>query len=130
MEFNGQTEAAFNHYKEVFGAEFKVPFVRAKSMNPELDGTPEGERIVHVALNLGTQTLIGNDSPSASTDFVQNPQAYSLFVEVETKEEGHRLFDALALGGNVKIPLEEQPWGDYFGHLVDKFGIKWDVKVV
>lgn len=43
--FNGQTEAAFNFYKEVFTTEFVSPILRIKVMVPERVGSPEGERI-------------------------------------------------------------------------------------
>jgi PhnB protein len=35
------------------------------------------------------------------------------------------LFAALSAGGNVEQPLQEMFWGDYFGTLVDKFGVQW-----
>ena len=127
--FNGQTEAAFNHYKEVFDGEFVSPIVRVKSIMPELEGTEAGERVLYVALNLGNQQIKGNDSPDVAEDFVKNPQAFSLFIEVETAAEGERIFNSLAEGGQVVYPLAVQPWGDHYGHLVDKFGIKWDVKI-
>jgi PhnB protein len=27
------------------------------------------------------------------------------------------------------VPLEKAPWGDYFGMLVDKFGVNWLVNI-
>ncbi|HFI0533102.1 TPA: VOC family protein [Streptococcus suis] len=127
--FNGQTEAAFTLYKEVFQTEFVSPIVRMKAMMPELDGTPEGERVLYVAINIGDHQLKGNDSPDVPEDFRNQPQAYSLFVEVDSEAEGQRIFNALSENGQVVYPLEVQPWGDYYGHLVDRFGIKWDIKI-
>ena len=43
----------------------------------------------------------------------------------ESREEADRLFAALADGGEVEMPMEDQFWGDYFGSLKDKFGIHW-----
>lgn len=28
-------------------------------------------------------------------------------------------------GANVTTPLANQPWGDYYGKLTDKFGVRW-----
>lgn len=129
--FNGQTEAAFNHYKTIFNGEFIGPIVRVKDTNPELAGTTKGDRVLHIALDLGQgQLLTGNDSPDVPEDLTTHPQNFTLFVEADSEKEGHHLFDALAQDGQVVIPLQEQEWGDYFGHLVDKFGVKWDVQVI
>jgi PhnB protein len=35
------------------------------------------------------------------------------------------LFAALSDGGEVEMGMEEMFWGDYFGSLVDKFGVRW-----
>jgi PhnB protein len=35
------------------------------------------------------------------------------------------LFAALSAGGKVEEPLREQFWGDYFGSLVDRYGVQW-----
>jgi len=38
-------------------------------------------------------------------------------------------FDALAAGGEVGLPLDQAPWGDYFGQVTDKFGVQWMVNI-
>ena len=40
-----------------------------------------------------------------------------------------RVFEALAAGGTVKLPLTEAPWGTA-GWLADRFGITWNVDIV
>ena len=48
-----------------------------------------------------------------------------IHLEVDTKEEDDRLFQALKGGGQIEMEISEQFWGDYFGDLIDRFGIKW-----
>ena len=36
-----------------------------------------------------------------------------------------KIFDALAKGGNVEMPLQDMFWGAKFAMLTDKFGIDW-----
>ncbi len=43
--------------------------------------------------------------------------------------EGERVFNALAEGGQVTMPLEEVFWGGKFGSLTDRFGVQWLVSV-
>lgn len=40
-----------------------------------------------------------------------------------------KTFDRLADGGQVKMPLTDQPWGGAAGWLTDRFGINWNVDV-
>jgi PhnB protein len=37
------------------------------------------------------------------------------------------LFNALAVGGLVEMPLQDMFWGAYFGSLTDNYGIRWMV---
>ena len=34
---------------------------------------------------------------------------------------------ALSQGADVEMPISDQVWGDYYGSLKDKFGVKWMV---
>ena len=44
-------------------------------------------------------------------------------------EELRGYFDKLAEGGEIAMPLEQAPWGDYFGQLTDRFGVSWMVNI-
>ena len=35
------------------------------------------------------------------------------------------MFNALAEGGKITMPLEKQFWGATFGQLIDRFGNQW-----
>ena len=40
-----------------------------------------------------------------------------------------RWFRALAEGGQVDVPLEKQVWGDTFGQVTDRYGMRWLVNI-
>jgi PhnB protein len=42
------------------------------------------------------------------------------------KDRVTKIFNGLAAGGRVKMPLAKQPGGGEVGWLSDKFGITWD----
>jgi hypothetical protein len=44
-----------------------------------------------------------------------------------SKDEADRIFNALAAGGTIEMPMADQPWGDYYGSLTDQFGVQWMV---
>jgi PhnB protein len=129
LTFNGQCEEAFNFYKSVFGGEFTT-FSRFKDM-PPMDGQemPDHlkERIMHVSLPMSKETnLMGSDSnPRMGT--VSVGQNISLSVEAGNKQEADKIFNSLAKGGTVTMPMGKIFWGAYFGMLTDQFGNGWMV---
>lgn len=42
-------------------------------------------------------------------------------------EGADKIFQGLAAGGQVEVPISDSPWGSYFGMLRDKYGIEWMV---
>lgn len=48
-------------------------------------------------------------------------------VHTDGREEAARIFKGLSVGGDVEMPLADQPWGDFYGHFKDKFGVGWMV---
>jgi PhnB protein len=50
---------------------------------------------------------------------------FSLSLEAESKDEADKIFNALASGGKVEMPMQNTFWGSYFGMTQDKFGIQW-----
>ncbi len=123
LNFNGNTEEAFNFYKSVFGGEF-ISVMRFGD-TPGCESMPEAEKngIMHIALQMGSNILMGTDVPkSMEVSFGTNQ---SICIDTESREETDRFFNALADGGKVAMPLQDMFWGDYYGMLTDKFGIQW-----
>jgi PhnB protein len=129
LNFDGNAEEAFNFYKSVFGGEFAGGIMKMSSA-PGTENLPddEKERVMHVSLPLdNNQTLMASDIvPSMGHKLTQGNNVY-LSLHPDNKEEADQLFNTLAEGGKVEMPMEDQFWGDYFGSLVDKFGIGWMV---
>ncbi|MCH5718466.1 VOC family protein [Niabella hibiscisoli] len=129
LNFDGNAEEAFNFYKSVFGGEFAGGIMKMSSA-PGTENLPDDEkgRVMHVSLPLdNNQTLMASDIvPSMGHKLTQGNNVY-LSLHPDNKEEADKLFNALADGGKVEMPMEDQFWGDYFGSLVDKFGIGWMV---
>jgi PhnB protein len=51
----------------------------------------------------------------------------SISVGPDSAEEGHRIFEAIAQGGQVSMPYERQFWGPDYGMCIDRFGVHWMV---
>jgi len=129
LTFNGNCEEAFGFYKSVFGGEFRV-ISRFKDM-PAMPGAtlPEaaGQKIMHVSLPISKETiLMGSDANPMFGD-VPIGKNISLSVGADSKEEAGRIFNALAVGGQITMPIADTFWNAYFGMLVDKYNIIWMV---
>ena len=129
LNFAGNTEEAFTFYKSIFGGEF-ITIQRFKDVPPEagtFDETDK-EKIMHIALPIGKgNTLMATDALESMGHTLKPGNSFSLSVEVESKEEAGRIFNGLASGGKVTVPLADAFWGAYFGAVTDKFGIQWMV---
>lgn len=128
LTFNGNCEAAFNFYKSVFGGEF--PYVgRFKEMpQDESYQMPAefGNRIMHISLPISKETAImGSDTGGEYAADFKEGNNFTISITAASKEEAERIFNGLAAGGQVTMPLAKTFWSECFGMLKDKFGIQW-----
>ena len=128
INFNGNAEEAFTFYQSVFGGEF-AKIMRFKDMaGPEFQvSEKEANKIMHIALPIGKNVLMGNDVPEILGRTNENENRSKISISAESKEEADKLFNGLSEGGQIEMPIEESPWGSYFGMFRDKYGIEWMV---
>ena len=128
INFNGNAEEAFNFYKSVFGGEFAM-IVRFKDMSSAEFPVAENEanKIMHIALPIGKNVLMGNDVPEFMGRVNENENRSKISISAESREEADKLFNGLTAGGTIEVPIADSPWGSYFGMFRDKYGIEWMV---
>ncbi len=129
INFNGNAEEAFNFYKSIFGGEF-AKVTRLKEISSPDFPVPESdaEKILHISLPIGKNKLIGNDVPSFLGSVNENENRSKISISAESREEADKLFQGLSNGGSVEMPMEDSPWGVYFGMFRDKYGIEWIIE--
>lgn len=122
LNFNGDCEAAFKFYEKHLGA--KIKFMMPYEGTPVADHVLAAWRnkILHATLTVGDDVLTGADAPP---DDYQKPRGFSVTLGIKDPAEAERVFDALAAGGALQMPLQETFWALRFGMLVDRFGIPW-----
>lgn len=129
LYFNGNTEEAFGFYRGVFGGEF-VGIVRYRDMpcgDAPLTDEDKG-KIAHIALPLGKQhILMGTDSLAAFGGESAAGTNHSIVLGPDDAAEAKTLFDRLAEGGRVQMPLQRTDWAEAYGIVADRFGIQWMV---
>lgn len=128
INFNGNAEEAFTFYKSVFGGAFAklVRFKDLASADFPVDES-DANKIVHIALPIGNNVLMGNDVPTSLGSTNENENRSKIAIGAESKEEADKLFNGLSAGGQIECPISDSPWGSYFGMFRDKFGIEWMV---
>ena len=128
LNFEGNTEEAFNFYKSVFGGEFSVlQRFKDTSEAPRVNER-EKEMIMHVSLPLGNGTiLMATDALESMGHKLTFGNNVHLSLEAESRDDAGRLFKSLSAGGKVTVPIADTFWGAYFGMVTDKFGVHWMV---
>lgn len=126
--FKGNAREAMEFYKSVFGGELTVQTmgeVPDEAMPPGMNKEEIKDQLMHARLEGGDVTLMASDSTKAS------PKAAKIELSLSGTDEAklRKIFDGLAEGGKVNMPLEKQFWGDTFGMLTDKFNLDWMVNI-
>jgi PhnB protein len=126
LNFGRNTEEAFQFYKTVFGTQFSSPIMRMSASGAPNLSDSDQNLVMNVALPiLGGHVLMATDAPeSMGFKLIQGNNVH-INLEPDTLEETERLFNALAMGGKIGMPLEKMMWGAIFGSLTDQFGIQW-----
>jgi PhnB protein len=75
-------------------------------------------------LVLDGRMLMASDSP---TGMHQPMAGFSIALNYETAAEARRIFDKLAEGGKVMMPIGKTFWAEAFGMFTDRFGTPWMV---
>lgn len=128
INFNGNAEEAFNFYQSVFGGAF-TKIIRFKDISgPEFPiPDSEADKIMHIALPIGQNYLIGNDVPAFMGKVNENENRSKISISAASREEADRLFTGLSAGGSIEVPIAESFGSSYFGMFRDQFGIEWIV---
>lgn len=125
ISFRGNARAAMEFYRSVLGGDLTVSTFADYQMSVD---PAEADNIMHAQLVTPAGfTLMGSDTPASMPFEEGGTITISLSGDVEPELRGY--WDGLAVDGAIGLPLEQAPWGDYFGMLTDKFGIGWMVNI-
>lgn len=99
INFNGNAEEAFNFYKSVFGGEFKKLVHMKDIASAEMPvAENDANKIMHIALSIGNNILIGNDVPEFMGKVNEMENRSKIAIRAESREEADKLFNGLSAG--------------------------------
>jgi PhnB protein len=125
LSFRDNAREAMEFYQRVFGGDLTVSTFRDFQMQED---ESELDKVMHAQLvSPGGITLMGADTPERMEFNPGGAISVSLSGDDEPTLRG--FWDRLSDGANVTEPLAQAPWGDWFGMLVDRFGVAWLVNI-
>ena len=129
LNFEGRCEEAVEFYRKALGAEvtFLARFKDIPAPQPPGSVPPGGEnKIMHTTFRIGNSTLMASDGHCQGKPSFQG---FSLSLTVANDAEAERMFNALADGGKVQMPLAKTFFSSRFGMVADRFGVGWMIYV-
>ncbi len=129
LMFDGRCEEAIEFYRKAVGAEVEMLMrFRDSPEPPPPDRVPPGseDKVMHASLRIGDTRVMASDGGCGGRPAFAG---FYLSLAPATPGDADRMFDALADGGKVEMPLMQTFWSPRFGMLTDRFGVGWMVNV-
>ncbi len=123
--FDGRCEEAIDFYKRALGAEVLMLMRFRESPDPPPPGmVPPGSenKIMHASLRIGETEVMASDGMCAGKPEFKG---VTLSLSASNEAEADRLFNALAEGGQVQMPIGKTFFSPRFGMVADRFGVSW-----
>lgn len=106
---------ALEFYKRAFGAE------EVMRMDAQ-----DGKRLMHAHIKVnGGDVMMSDEFPEHGAGLGSGPVGVTLHLAVDDADRWWKR--AVDAGAKVKMPLEDQFWGDRYGQLSDPFGHSWSI---
>lgn len=110
----GKGQEAITFYQKAFGADEVMRHL-----------ADDGKRVMHAHLKINGGTVLLNDDFPEYTGGVSVPAGVTIHLQVADADAAwQRAVDA---GAIVRMPLDNQFWGDRYGQVVDPYGHTWSI---
>jgi PhnB protein len=127
LTFKDNARQAMQFYKDIFVDKLTMTTFKENHVSQDPN---EENNILHAELEAP------NDIRFMAADTLDRMGEYQpgLSISITLTGDNHAelkdYYDKLMVGGQVEQPLEEAPWGNTFGMLVEKFGTHWMVSIL
>ncbi len=126
LSFEGRCDEAIAFYKKAVDAKVDMLMRFKEAPDQSMVSPGSAEKVMHAAVHIGdTQLLMSDGRCQGSPNF----NGIALALSAPTDAAAERMFNALADGGQVRMPMAKTFFSSRFGMLADKFGVGWMVLV-
>ena len=126
LSFEGRCDEAIEFYKKAIGAKVDMLMRFKEAPDQSMVSPGNADKVMHAALRAGdTQLLMSDGRCTGGPNF----SGIALALSTATDADAERIFNALADGGKVNMPLTKTFFSSKFGMCADKFGVGWMVLV-
>jgi PhnB protein len=126
LNFDGRCDEALEFYKNALGAKVDM-LMRFKDAPDKSMISPGSEnKVMHSRFKVGDTVVLASDGRNTGKP---NFHGIALSISADTEADAEKIFNGLAAGGQVQMPLGKTFFSAKFGMLQDKFGVGWMVLV-
>lgn len=113
---DGRAAEAIDFYARAFGAAEQRRMI-----------AQDGKRIMHAHLIInGASLMLNDDFPEMrGGEAAKAPEGVVLHLQVDNADAWWDR--AVAAGAEIRFPIQDQFWGDRYGHVADPFGYVWSI---
>lgn len=129
LGFAGRTEEALGFYRDAVDAE--TVFLMRFRDSPDQSHTQPGmeDMVFHATFRIDGTDFMASDVGWIDGASSRGFRGFSLALRYTSVARARCAFDALAVGGEIQIPLEKSRFTSWYGIVVDPFGVSWKFNV-
>jgi PhnB protein len=120
--FDGNCADAMRFYERTLGGKLEMMTHAASPMGPQASAA-NADRIMHARLETPNGVLMASDTMAGHA--YEGKKGFSIALTLPSAPDAKRVFEAMAEGGKVTMPLQKTFWAEAFGEVVDRFGTPW-----
>lgn len=126
--FQGRCDEALRFYGETLGAQvmFQMRYKDAPAEVKREADPKTDDMVMHASVKIGDSIVMMSDD-CMSTNVTHS--GFNLSLTADNAADAEKLFNALADGGQIRLPFQATFWSKGFGMVADRFGIGWMVTV-
>ena len=128
LNFKNESREAIAFMKKFFRLKHQVSPHTRNAWNRTNELARRSKNLItNARLNIYDTLVMFADTPEGIGPELVVGNNVSLVIQTRNEEETKRLFESLAEGGKIEMPLDAVPWAQLYGMVTDRFGINWQI---